>query len=72
MGLMDKVGAGAGSGMRAASGDDHYQAVVNKGSLNMGKFTTELNQRWRDGWELNQVIEQDGNTVVVYSRRSAS
>ena len=66
---MDKVGVGGGSGMRSASSGDHYQAVVNKGSLNMGKFTAELNERWRDGWELAHVIEQDGNTVMVYARR---
>lgn len=69
MGLMDKVGAGAGSGLREVGPDDHYQAVVNKGSLNMGKFTDELNERWRTGWELAHVIEQNGNTVMVYARR---
>lgn len=66
MGLMDKVGSGGG--LRGP--ENHYDAVVNKGSINMGRFTSELNQRWRDGWELAHVIEQDGNTVMVFARRS--
>lgn len=50
-------------------GPDHYEATVNKGSLNVGRFTGELNQRWKNGWKLGQVIEQHGNTLVVWERR---
>lgn len=70
MGLLDKVGAGAGGGMTNAKSGDHYDAVVNKGDLNMARFTSELNERWRSGWRLAHVIEQHGNTVMVYERHS--
>lgn len=68
MGLLDKMGAGAGGGIISHTGA-HYDAVVNKGSLNMGRFTSELNSRWDSGWRLAHVIEQAGNTVMVYERR---
>lgn len=48
---------------------DHYDATVNKGSLNMLAFTAELNRRWKQGWRLGQVFEQKGNTVIVWERR---
>lgn len=48
----------------------HYEATVNRGSLNMATFTRELNQRWKRGWKLGQVFEQSGNTVIVWERRT--
>lgn len=49
---------------------DHYDATVNRGSLNMGSFTKEMNKRWDDGWQVAQVFMQEGNTIVVWERRS--
>lgn len=55
---------------RATMSHPHYEAEVNKKSLNMGAFTNTLNKRWNDGWRLGHVFEQDGNTVMVWERRS--
>jgi hypothetical protein len=49
---------------------DHYDATVNRGSLHMGSFTKEMNKRWDDGWQVAHVFMQEGNTIVVYERRS--
>jgi hypothetical protein len=49
---------------------DHYDATVNRGSLNMGSFTKEMNKRWDDGWQVAQVFMQEGNTIVIWERRS--
>jgi len=48
---------------------EHYEAQVNTGKLNVGAFTRTLNHRWRTGWRLANVFEQDGNTVYVWERR---
>jgi hypothetical protein len=48
----------------------HYEAEVNKGSINMRYFTGTLNKRWNDGWRLDKLFEQDGNTIMVWERRS--
>jgi hypothetical protein len=50
--------------------DDHYDATVNRGDLNMRSFTDELNDRWKDGWRVGQVFMQGGNTIVIWERRS--
>ena len=49
-------------------GDDHYEAEVNRGDLNMRSFSDTLNDRWRDGWRLAHIFEQGGNTVMVWER----
>lgn len=65
------IGTNFGSGGRnAVTSNGHYQAEVNKGSLNVGTFTATLNKRWEDGWRLDKVFEQNGNTVVIWERAS--
>jgi hypothetical protein len=49
---------------------DHYDATVNRGSLSMGSFTKEMNKRWDDGWQVAHVFMQEGNTIVIWERRS--
>ena len=49
---------------------DHYDVSVNKDDLNARSFANELNDRHEDGWKLAKVFEQNGNTVVVWERRS--
>ncbi len=49
--------------------DDHYDADVNKGSLNMRALADTLNDRWRDGWKLVHAFEKEGNTVLIWERR---
>ncbi len=51
-------------------GDQQYDVEVNKGSLNVGVLTVTLNKRWNDGWRLFQILEQHGNTVVIFERRA--
>ena len=48
---------------------EHYEAEVNKGSLSTTAFTRQLNHRWKTGWRLANVFEQDKNTVLVWERR---
>lgn len=48
----------------------HYESEVNRGSLNMRTFTATLNSRWNGGWRLSHLFEQDGNTVMVWERRT--
>ena len=50
----------------------HYDAVVNKRGLSVAALTKTLNGRWEDGWRLAHVLEQRGNTVLVFERRGAS
>lgn len=50
--------------------DKHYDADVNKGSINMGRFTDSLNDRWEDGWKLSHIYEQDGNTIIIWEQRA--
>lgn len=49
--------------------DDHYDCEVNRGDLSMHWLKDTLNDRWADGWRLVQLVEQGGNTVLVFERR---
>lgn len=48
----------------------HYLVEVNKRGLSVGSLTTTLNQRWENGWRLAHIVEQRGNTVLVFEKRS--
>jgi len=56
-------------GLLGSSGG-HYDASVNRGSINMGSFTKELNSRYEDGWRLAFVFSQEGNTIMVWEKTS--
>jgi hypothetical protein len=43
-----------------------YATEVNKGSINMTRFTAKLNDYARLGWRLHTALEQHGNTVVIF------
>lgn len=47
----------------------HYEAVVNKRGLSVAALTKKLNERWENGWRLSHVLEQRGNTVMVFEKR---
>jgi hypothetical protein len=49
--------------------DDHYICEVNKGDLNMRSLADGLNDRYRDGYRLAHVLEQGGNTIMIFERR---
>jgi hypothetical protein len=61
-------GSPRGEPRRPNPAGDHYDAEVNRGSLNVGAFTAKMNQRWRDGWRLAHVFEQDDDTVFVWEK----
>lgn len=49
----------------------HYQVEVNKRGLSVGALTKVLNDRWANGWRLAHMLEQRGNTVLVFEKRSS-
>lgn len=51
-----------------SSKDGQYMTEVNKGSVNMSTLTDKLNSRYAQGWRLHTMLEQDGNTVLVFER----
>lgn len=48
----------------------HYDAVVNKRGLSVSALTKTLNERWDNGWRLAHILEQRGNTVLVFEKRA--
>ena len=79
MGILDKVKeqAAAQQAVREASTvaaanvvsgcpGSHYVTKVNKGSIRMQTWESDLNAMYRDGYRLAHVLEQDGNTVQVF------
>jgi len=48
----------------------HYDVEVNKRGLSVKALTRTLNERWDNGWRLAHVLEQRGNTVLVFEKRS--
>jgi|GEM_PF-3660067 len=40
------------------------------GKVTRRALTKVLNQRWDTGWRLAHLIEQRGNTVLVFEKRS--
>lgn len=47
----------------------HYQVEVNKRGLSVKALTKTLNARWENGWRLAHMLEQRGNTVLVFEKR---
>lgn len=70
MGIKDRIAQATGPAQAMAGVDGHYEAVVNKNDLNMARLTAMLNQRWNSGWRLDHVLEQNGNTVMIFERRT--
>lgn len=48
----------------------HYQVEVNKRGLSVSALTGTLNDRWANGWRLVHMLEQRGNTVLVFEKRT--
>lgn len=48
----------------------HYQVEVNKRGLSVTALTKTLNDRWENGWRLAHMLEQRGNSVLVFEKRS--
>ena len=48
----------------------HHEVEVNKRGLSVKSLTRTLNERWDNGWRLAHLLEQRGNTVLVFEKRS--
>jgi hypothetical protein len=72
-GLVEKARAIApdGAAVEAIAEVDamHYQVEVNKRGLSVTALTKTLNERWENGWRLAHMLEQRGNTVLVFEKR---
>jgi hypothetical protein len=55
---------------RALSTGDQYVTRVNTGKLDVERHTDALNKAYMIGFRLHSVFEQNGNTVMVFERRS--
>ncbi len=65
-----KAKATKGAGAIARADALHYDVEVNKRGLSTKALTKTLNERWENGWRLAHVLEQRGNTVLVFEKRS--
>lgn len=63
-------GEGTAASAIAEAESLHYQVEVNKRGLSVSALTKTLNERWDNGWRLAHVLEQRGNTVLVFEKRS--
>ena len=69
--IVEEVGLEDGLAAKAVAKaeDRHYQVEVNKRALSANGLTKALNERWESGWKLAHVLEQRGNTVLVFEKR---
>ena len=69
--IVDEAGLDEGVAAKAVekAEDRHYQVEVNKRALSVNALTKTLNERWENGWALAHILEQRGNTVLVFERR---
>ncbi len=69
--IVEEVGIDEGVAAKAveAAEERHYQVEVNKRALSVNGLTKTLNDRWENGWSLAHILEQRGNTVLVFEKR---
>lgn len=65
-----KKTTGKAAGAVARAEPLHYDVEVNKRALSVKGLSRALNDRWENGWRLAHVLEQRGNTVLVFEKRS--
>lgn len=65
MGFMDKARP-TGMAVDVPDCGNHYFTEVDKGSLNVQRWNSRLNDMHRQGYRLAHVFEQNGNTVAVF------
>ena len=51
--------------------NSHYVTEVNKSSISMGRWQSNLNDMYGRGYRLAHVFEQDKNTVQVFEHAHA-
>ena len=67
--IAEEAGSDGASEAIAEADAMHYQVEVNKRGLSVTALTKTLNNRWENGWRLAHMLEQRGNTVVVFEKR---
>jgi hypothetical protein len=68
--IADEAGAESAAADAIAEAEAmHYHVEVNKRGLSVTALTKTLNERWANGWRLAHVLEQRGNTVLVFEKR---
>lgn len=70
MGLMARTDNTLTAFERAWANGDQYVTRVNTGRLDVERNTDMLNAVYQRGFRLHTVFEQNGNTVMVFERRS--
>lgn len=63
------VGGGMAERAIAEMEELHYLAEVNKRGLSVTALTKTLNDHWDNGWRLAHILEQRGNTVMIFEKR---
>ncbi len=63
------LGEGMADRAIAKMEERHYLVEVNKRALSVTGLTRTLNDQWDNGWRLAHILEQRGNTVLVYEKR---
>lgn len=69
--IVEDVGLDEGVAAKAVveAEERHYQVEVNKRAVSVNGLTKALNERWENGWALAHILEQRGNTVLVFEKR---
>ncbi len=69
--IVEETGLDEGVAAKAVekAEERHYQVEVNKRALSVSSLTKTLNERWESGWALAHILEQRGNTVLVFEKR---
>lgn len=65
-----ELGDGVAAAAIAKAEALHYDVEVNKRGLSVRALTKSLNERWDNGWRLAHLLEQRGNTVLVFEKRT--
>lgn len=68
--IAEEAGVDSASEAIAEAAAMHYQVEVNKRGLSVTALTKTLNDRWENGWRLAHMLEQRGNTVLVFEKRA--
>ncbi len=61
----------SGGGQHSRFPGPQYITEVNKEDINMRWLRGHLNERWEAGYRLHSMVEQGGNTILVFEKRGS-